>query len=88
MYSPDFSRMMGGDRLPLPQFMLEESLQETYFPVMDQFTAVIDLKQRETLDAMWTGFRIAYARAFVFGAAALFTLADQLEALIDPDYYQ
>jgi hypothetical protein len=87
MYSPDFSRMMGGDELPLPQYMLEESVQETFFPVMDQFAAVIDLKQRETLDLMWTAFRIGYARAFIFGAAGLLTLSDQLEAIINPDKY-
>ncbi len=87
MHSPDFSRILGGDELPLPHVMLEESIEETFFPVMDQFTAVIDLKQRETLDLMWTGFRIGYARAFIFGAAGLLTLADQLEAIINPDKY-
>ncbi len=41
------------------------------------------------LDTAWTGFRVTYARNFLFGAAALFTIADQLEALIYPDkYYQ
>ncbi len=41
------------------------------------------------LDTAWTGFRTAYARNFLFGAAALFTIADQLETLINPDkYYQ
>ena len=89
MYSPDFSRMMGGDEFPFPHVMLEESIQETFFPVMDQFAAVIDLKQRETLGHLWTGFRVGFARAFIFGAAGLLTLADQLEAIINPDkYYQ
>ena len=88
MYSPDFGRMIGGDELPLPHIKLKESVQQQFFPVMDQFAAVIDLKQKETLDYMWTGFRIGYARSFVFAAASLLTLADQLEALIDSDYYQ
>ncbi len=82
MYTPHF----GGDELPLPHVMLEESIQENFFPVMQQFSAVIDLKQRETLDLMWTSFRIGYARQFIFGAASLLTLADQLEALVNPDY--
>jgi hypothetical protein len=71
MYSPDFSRMIGDDddKIRFPKDLLEESVEETFYPVMDQFTAVIELKQDETLDAMWTGFRLAYARVFVFGAA-------------------
>ncbi len=30
--------------------------------------------------------RVAFAAPFVFGAAALFSITDQLLALIDPDY--
>ena len=87
MYTPTIG---GGDIPMLPRDLLRESLKDLQArEIATQFVAAVDLKQRETLDLMWTGFRVAYARQFVFAAAGLFTLADQLEALVDPDkYYQ
>jgi hypothetical protein len=83
MYTPSF----GGRGLKLPSDFLQERIME--LPIQEAltpFVAIADIKQRELLDAMWSGFRIGYARHFVFGASALFSLADQLEALVNPDY--
>ncbi len=83
MYTPTF----GGRDLMFPSDFLEESvmdLQAEEFAT--QFAAVIDLKVKETLDNMWYGFRVGIARNFIFGASALFSIADQLEALLNPDY--
>ena len=83
MYTPT----LGDSDLMLPSDFLRESvmdLQAEEFAT--QFAAVVDLKVKETLDYMWYGFRVGIARNFIFGASALFTIADQLEALVNPDY--
>ena len=85
MYTPTF----GDSGLTFPSDLLEESvmdLQAEEFAT--QFAAVVDLKIKETLDHMWYGFRVGIARNFIFGASALFSIVDQLEALTNPDYYQ
>ena len=87
MYTPTIG---GGDIPMLSRDFLRESVMD--LPAEEAVTPIvagIDIKQRETLSHMWTGFRIVYARAFIFGSASLLTLADQLEALVNPDkYYQ
>jgi hypothetical protein len=40
----------------------------------------------EMFEVGYLSARVAFAAPFVFGAAALFSLTDQLLALIEPDY--
>lgn len=83
MYTPQF----GDTEIWLPSDFLTHSVSELQAEeAATQFVAVIDLKVKETLDNMWYGFRVGIARNFIFGASALFSIADQLEALLNPDY--
>ncbi len=72
----------------LPRDMVKEAvLDEFDIHLIDPIVSGLYNTQIETVENLWTTFRVAFGRSFIFGAAALFTLADQLNELVI-DYYQ
>ncbi len=57
--------------------------------IWDNFVSELESAYETAGDIFQAGYisaRVAFAAPFIFGAAAMFTIVDQLHALLDTDY--